>query len=46
MENFIAGHPATETLVRQALCRALGEDGYKLFFDRFLDVFFADEEAA
>ena len=46
MENFITGYPATETLQREALKKALGNDGYELFFDRFLDLFFAEEDAA
>ena len=29
-----------------ALGRALGDEGYAAFFERFLDVFFADEDAA
>jgi endoglucanase len=46
MENFITGYPATESLQRKALRKALGDEGYRLFFDRFLDVFFTDEDAA
>jgi len=46
MENFVTGYPATESLQRQALRKALGEDGYRAYFDRFLDSFFADEDAA
>jgi len=46
MENFITGFPATESLQREALSRALGEDGARRFFDRFLDVFWADADAA
>ncbi len=46
MENFITGFPGTETLQRAALGRALGEEGARRFFDRFLDVFFGDEDAA
>jgi hypothetical protein len=46
MENFVTGYPATESLQRKAIRNALGEDGYRRFFDRFLDVFFADEDAA
>jgi endoglucanase len=40
MENFITGYPATESLQRAALRRALGEDGYARFFHRFLTDFF------
>jgi endoglucanase len=46
MENFITGYPATESLMRAALRRALGEDGYHRFFDRLLDVFYDDADAA
>jgi endoglucanase len=46
MENFITGYPATESLQRAALRQALGEEGYKVFFDRFLDVFFGESDAA
>jgi aryl-phospho-beta-D-glucosidase BglC (GH1 family) len=46
MENFITGHAGTEAQMRRALHRVLGEDGYERFFAHFLDVFFADEDAA
>ncbi len=46
MENFITGYPATESLQRAALRQALGEEGYRRFFDRFLDVFYGDADAA
>src|SRR6266404_279608 len=46
MENFITGFPGTETLQRAALERALGEQGTRRFFDRFLDVLFGDADAA
>jgi hypothetical protein len=46
MENFITGFPATETLQPEVLQRVLGEEGARRFFDRFLDVFFADADAA
>ncbi len=46
MENFITGYPSTESLHRKALLKALGEEGYRRYFDRFLDVFFGDEDAA
>jgi endoglucanase len=45
MENFITGYPSTESLQRQALRSALGEEGYRRFFDRFLQVFFDDADA-
>src|SRR5690242_19398914 len=46
MENFITGFPGTETLHRAALARVLGEEATRRFFDRFLDVFFSDADAA
>jgi endoglucanase len=45
MENFITGYPGTESQQRAALHRALGEEGYRRFFDRFLDGFFAEDDA-
>lgn len=45
MENFITGYPATESLQRKALKKALGEQGYRRFFDTFLDVFFGEADA-
>jgi endoglucanase len=46
MENFITGYPSTESVHRETLRRALGEQAYEEFFDRFLEVFFAEEDAA
>ena len=46
MENFITGYPSTESLQRKALRSALGEEGYRRFFDRFLRVFFDEDDAA
>jgi hypothetical protein len=46
MENFITGYPATESLHRDAMRAALGEDGYRRFFDRFLTDFFGPADAA
>src|SRR3954465_10503723 len=45
MENFITGYPSTESLQRKALRKALGPEGYKRFFDRFLTAFFNEEDA-
>lgn len=45
MENFITGYPATESLQRRALRAALGQEGYERFFDRFLEVFFDQDDA-
>ncbi|GAA3105496.1 glycoside hydrolase family 5 protein [Nonomuraea salmonea] len=45
MENFITGYPSTEELQRAALRRVLGQDVYDAFFERFLEVFFTDDDA-
>jgi len=45
MENFITGFPSTESAQRQAILEVLGEDKYDLFFDRFLEYFFLEEDA-
>jgi hypothetical protein len=45
MENFITGYPSTEELQRKAMRRVLGQEVYDAFFDRFLEVFFTDEDA-
>ncbi|WP_216853556.1 glycoside hydrolase family 5 protein [Phytoactinopolyspora halotolerans] len=45
MENFITGYPGTESQVREAMRRSLGEQGYARFFDRFLHDFFTDDDA-
>jgi hypothetical protein len=46
MENFITGYPGYEEGWRQALRRELGPEKYELFFDRFLEHFFAGADAA
>ncbi|HEX3762431.1 MAG TPA: cellulase family glycosylhydrolase [Kofleriaceae bacterium] len=45
MENFITGYPANESQQRAALRDALGDEGYRRFFDRFLATFFDDADA-
>lgn len=45
MENFITGYPANEEGQREAVRRVLGDEKYELFFDRFLEYFFAEEDA-
>jgi hypothetical protein len=45
MENFLTGFPSTESLQRGALVRALGERRYDLYFDRFMQAFFSDDDA-
>ncbi len=46
MEHFVTGFVGTESLMRQAVRETLGEDRYRRFFDRLLDVFFTEEDAA
>lgn len=46
MENFITGYPATESQMRRALRRVLGDEGYRRFFDRFYTAFFGPPDAA
>ncbi|MQA11249.1 MAG: cellulase family glycosylhydrolase [Pseudonocardiaceae bacterium] len=46
MENFITGYSSTESVHRHALRKVLGGDDYEAFFERFLDVFFTEEDAA
>ena len=46
MENFVTGYPATESLQRKALRKALGEDGHQAYFNRFLEEVEAIEEEA
>lgn len=45
LENHLIGHPATEQVVRKALLRVLGPDRYGILFDRFLDAFYAEDDA-
>ncbi|MFD1717601.1 glycoside hydrolase family 5 protein [Georgenia deserti] len=45
MENFITGHPATESQTRRAMRRVLGEDAYEAFFETFLASFFGEDDA-
>ena len=45
MENFITGYPANEEAQREAVREVLGEEKCELFFDRFLEYFFAAEDA-
>lgn len=45
MENFITGYPGAEFQMRKALLKVLGKEGYARFFDRFLNVFYTEEDA-
>ncbi|KAL1659424.1 glycoside hydrolase family 5 protein [Schizophyllum commune] len=46
MENFITGYPATEAAIRDALTETIGAEKAEFFFDKFLEYFFQDEDAA
>ncbi|KAJ3533118.1 hypothetical protein NM208_g8132 [Fusarium decemcellulare] len=45
MENFITGHPGTESSTRAAMLAVLGQEKYDYFFDRFLYHFFTEDDA-
>lgn len=45
MENFITGYPGTESQMRRALRRTLGDDAYEAFLDRFWQTFFDAADA-
>ena len=46
MENFVTGHASIESLTRQAIREAIGDDKYQVYFDAFLENFFTDDDAA
>ncbi len=46
MENFITGYSGSESQMRRAMTRVLGPGGAAAYFGRFMQVFFADEDAA
>ena len=46
MENFITGYAGSESQMRRALTRVLGPAAAAAYFDRLLEVFFTDEDAA
>ncbi|MBU4446916.1 glycoside hydrolase family 5 protein, partial [bacterium] len=45
-ENFIFGFPANESAQRRAIHNALGDEKAAFFFERLLDDFFTDADAA
>lgn len=45
MENFITGYPGMESQHRAAMLRALGQEKYDFFFDKWLENFFTDKDA-
>ncbi|KAF4622037.1 hypothetical protein D9613_009155 [Agrocybe pediades] len=46
MENFISGYPGCEYQIREALAEAIGPEKSEFFFDKFLEHFFQDADAA
>ncbi|KAI0791324.1 glycoside hydrolase [Abortiporus biennis] len=46
MENFITGYPGCEFQIRAALEDVVGKESSEFFFDKFLEYFFQDEDAA
>ncbi|EKM51309.1 glycoside hydrolase family 5 protein [Phanerochaete carnosa HHB-10118-sp] len=46
MENFISGYPGCEYQIRAALADVVGQDKSEFFFDKFLEYFFTDADAA
>jgi endoglucanase len=45
MENFITGYPSTESLQREAMKQAMGEEAYEAFFREFTESFYGDADA-
>jgi aryl-phospho-beta-D-glucosidase BglC (GH1 family) len=45
MENFITGYSGNEEAQRQAVRQVLGDAKYELFYDRFLEYFFTEDDA-
>ncbi|KAI0328977.1 glycoside hydrolase [Cubamyces sp. BRFM 1775] len=46
MENFISGYPGCEFQIRAALADVVGKEKSEFFFDKFLEYFFTDADAA
>ncbi|KAF9051055.1 glycoside hydrolase [Hymenopellis radicata] len=46
MENFISGYPGCEYQIREALTETIGQEKADLFFDKFLEYFFTEQDAA
>jgi len=46
MENFIVGFPGHEQQFRASMKRVLGDEKQAFFFDKFLEYFFTDADAA
>ena len=46
IENFITGIPGCEHQHRAAMLHVLGKEKYEYFFDKFLEYFFTESDAA
>lgn len=46
MENFITGFPGQESEHRAAMLEVLGKEKYEFFFDKWLEYFFTEDDAA
>ncbi|KZV64520.1 glycoside hydrolase family 5 protein [Peniophora sp. CONT] len=46
MENFISGFPGCEFQIREALAEVIGEEKSEFFFDKYLEHFFTEADAA
>ncbi|PIL34287.1 hypothetical protein GSI_03062 [Ganoderma sinense ZZ0214-1] len=46
MENFISGYPGCEFQIREVLAEVIGQEKSEYFFDKFLEHFFAEPDAA
>ncbi|KAF9530077.1 endo-1,4-beta-glucanase [Crepidotus variabilis] len=46
MENFISGYPGCEHHIREALGDSIGKEKSELFFDKFLEFFFQEDDAS
>lgn len=46
MENFITGFPGHESQHRASMLKVLGHELYEFFFDKWLEYFFTDADAA
>ncbi|KAL5334205.1 glycoside hydrolase superfamily [Aspergillus crustosus] len=46
MENFLTGYPGHESGMRAAMRKAMGQESYEFFYDRWLYHFFTEEDAS
>lgn len=44
MEHFLNGYPGSENGMRRAMIMALGEEKAEFFFDKWMDLFFAEDD--